>query len=145
MNGGPEVRPRIVVCEEGCGHMESLRAALPQAAFEIVSCPTAEHVLEGAHERSPDAILVRSNGGCGAGAGIGAGALRVLRRLHPHVPLVILSEGTSLEWLRQAQHLRPIFFVLEPLDPIELRDTIEAVIAQRARRSPTQPRGRALP
>jgi hypothetical protein len=40
---------------------------------------------------------------------------------------------------RLAQEFRPVFFVLEPLDPDELRDTIEAAITQRSKRNPTQP------
>jgi hypothetical protein len=58
--------------------------------------------------------------------------------MSPRSPLVILSEGASLEVQRLAQEFRPVFFVLEPLDPDELRDTIEAAITQRSKRNPTQ-------
>jgi DNA-binding NtrC family response regulator len=139
MHGRPASLPRVAVCavapEGQGGWSELLRTALPNRAFEVFSCATPERLLEGSAERAPDAILYRPDPSRGADPEV----LRALRRVHPATPLVIVSEGTSLDALRRAQEFRPVFHVVEPLDPLELRDVIDGAIHQRARRYPAQP------
>jgi DNA-binding NtrC family response regulator len=134
MVADPGSRPRVVICECGCGRTEALRAALPEAGFDVLTCGTSEDLLEASLQRAPDVVLCQ----LGTASGVEAAVLRLFRRMSPHSSLVILSDGASLEVQRLAQEFRPVFFILEPLDPVELRDTIEAAITQRAKRNSTQ-------
>ena len=127
----PESRPtssqkqlkRILVCCNGS--TDSLYEALPDASFEVVICPTSESMLEEALQRPPDLILCRQ----GDQPTVDPATLRLLRRLAPGTPLVVLSESTSLPALRLAQEFRPVFFVLEPSEPAELREIVVSILA----------------
>lgn len=114
---------RILVCCNGS--TDALCEALPDASLEVVACPTYEAMLEEALQRPLDLILCRQ----GDRLVVDSAALRLLRRFAPAVPLVILTESTSLPALRLAQEFRPVFFVLEPSEPAELRDVVRAVLA----------------
>ncbi len=127
-------RPRIAVCDCHCGRTEAVRAALPEAGFEVVPFGTSEILLERSLQRAPDVMLCRLGARCDVDPGI----LRLFRRISRGAPIVVISEGMSLKARRLAQEFRPIFFVLEPVDPVELRDTIDAALAQRTKRNPTR-------
>lgn len=113
---------RILLCSDG--RTDALREALPETSFEVVACPTSESMLEEALQRPPDLILCRQ----GDPPTADPAALRLLRRFAPGAPLVVLTESTSLPALRLAQEFRPVFFVLEPSEPAELRDILRAIL-----------------
>jgi DNA-binding NarL/FixJ family response regulator len=127
--------PRLLVCEYGCGRPEALRAALPEAGFEVVSCATPEILVERALQRAPDIILYKLGDACQ----IDAGVLRLLRRLRPRTPIAVLSGRPSLEAQRMTQEFRPIHFLLEPVDPAELVHIADASSARRAKLSSVPP------
>jgi DNA-binding response OmpR family regulator len=112
--------PRVLVCGCGCECPDVLRDALPEANFDVVSCTTPEALLERTLQRAPDLILCQF-GGIG---GDGMNMLRLIRRMLPETPLVLVSEGTSLEGRRLAQDLRPVYFLLAPWDGEELKEVI---------------------
>ena len=114
---------RILVCCNGC--TDALREALPEPSYEVVACPTSETMVEETLRRPPDLILCRQ----GTDATADSATLRLLRRIAPGTPLVVLSESTSLPALRLAQEFRPVFFVLEPSEPAELREIVRAILA----------------
>ena len=114
---------RILVCCDGC--TDALCEALPDALWDVVGCPTCETMLEGALRRPPDLVLCRQNVETAAASA----TLRLLRRITQEAPIVVLSESTSIEMLRLAQEFRPVFFVLEPSEPAELREVIRAILA----------------
>ena len=115
---------RILVCGCGCGCPEVLRDALPEASFDVVSCTTPESLLERTLQRAPDLILCqfgeRSEGG--------TNLLRLIRRFLPDTPLVLVSEGASLETRRLAQDLRPSYFLLAPWEGAELREVVTSFL-----------------
>ena len=124
MNAMTEHRPkRILVCCNGS--TDALCEALPDASLEVVACPTYEAMLEEALQRPPDLILCRQ----GDRPAVDPAALRLLRRFAPGAPLVVLTESTSLQALRLAQELRPVFFVLEPSEPAELCEVVRSILA----------------
>ena len=124
MPGPTEEKPkRILVCCNGS--TDTLCEALPDASFEVVTCPTFETMLEEALQRPPDLILCRQ----GDRPTIDSAALRLLRRFVPGTPLVVVSETTSLPALRLAQEFRPMFFDLEPSEPAELCEVVRAILA----------------
>ena len=117
-------QPRILVCGCGCGCPEVLRDALPEASFDVVSCTTPETLLERTLQRVPDLILCQV-GGMSEG---GTNLLRLIRRFLPETPLVLVSEGASLETRRLAQDLRPSYFLLAPWEGSELREVVASFL-----------------
>lgn len=114
---------RILFCSNGC--TDALCEALPDPSLEVIASTTCETMLEEALQRPPDLILCRQ----GTPGTADPATLRLLRRLAPDTPLVVLSESTSLEALRLAQEFRPVFFVLEPSEPAELREILRSILA----------------
>ena len=123
-------RPHVVILECGCGRPEALRAALPEAGFEVVSCATPESMLETSLQRAPDLILYQ----LGFGPRVDAGVLRLLRRAYPNAPLVVISPEPSLEAQRRVQEFRPISFLVQPVETTELRDVVGAALAKQGAR-----------
>jgi len=117
-------KKRIVVCECGCGRPEPLRAALPDAGFEIVSCATPEVLLETILQRPPDLLLYQLGAECSEDVGV----LRLARRSSPRLPFIVVSESPSLRAQRLIHELRPIYFVIAPVEPGELRELIQAAL-----------------
>ena len=134
-------KTRILVCCNG--RTDALCDALPDASLEVIACANTETMLEEALQRPPDLVLCRQD----ANGVVDPMALRLVRRLAPGTPLVVLSESTSLQTLRLAQEFRPVFFILEPSEPAELREVVHAVLASRragrGHGSDTHSRGRA--
>lgn len=116
---------RILVCSNG--RTDALCEALPDPSLEVVACSTCEAMLEEALQRPPDLILCRQ----GTPGTADPATLRLLRRLAPDTPLVVLTESTSLQALRAVQEFRPVFFVLEPSEPAELCEIVRAILASR--------------
>jgi DNA-binding NarL/FixJ family response regulator len=133
---------RVLVCCEG--RTDALCEALPDTSYEVVACPTSETMVEETLQRPPDLILCCQ----GTDPTVDSATLRLMRRLIPDAPLVVLAESTSLTALRLSQELRPVFFVLEPSDPAELREIVRSILASStsAKRKPSDAitRGRAL-
>ncbi len=129
MIASSQPRPRLLVCEYDCARPESLRAALPEAGFDVDFCATPELLVERSLQRAPHVILCRLCAACQVNTGV----VRLLRRLHPRTPIVLLSERASLDAQRLVQEFRPIHFLLEPLDPSELNHIAQASISNRAK------------
>ncbi len=129
---------RILVCVCGCGGPDILRDALPEATFDVVSCTTPEALLECTLQRAPDLILCQ----LGSIGGDGTNMLRLIRRFLPDTPLVLVSEGTSLEARRLAQDLRPVYFLLAPWDSKELEELVGSFL--RSAPAPPAPHGRLV-
>jgi DNA-binding NarL/FixJ family response regulator len=123
MNTTSEQPKRILVCCNGS--TEALCEALPDASFEVVACATSEAMLEEALQRPPELILCRQSDRFV----VDPATLRLLRRLAPGAPLVVLTESTSLPALRLAQEFRPVHFVLEPSEPAELAEIVGSIVA----------------
>ena len=117
-------RPKrvLVLCN---GSTDALCEALPDASLEVVACATSESMLEESLQRPPDLILCHQ----GDRPTVDLPTIRLMRRLAPAAPLVVLTESTSLPALRMAQEFRPVFFVLEPSEPAELREVVRSILA----------------
>ena len=102
----------------------------------MVSCTTPEALLERTLQRAPDLILCQF----GDFGGDGTNMLRLIRRILPDTPLVLVSEGTSLEARRLAQDLRPVYFLLAPWDSEELKEVVGSFLPPAP--APSASRGR---
>ena len=61
--------------------------------------------------------------------------LRMLRRLIPDTPLIIVARDATLEMERMFREYRPLFVAVPPWDRAELREVVRAIRAHRAKKS----------
>ena len=104
---------RILVCCNG--RTDALCEALPEPSYEVVACPTSETTVEETLRRPPDLILCRQ----GTDPTADSATLRLLRRIAPDIPLVVLSESTSLP-PRTNGNIVPTFFSPVPSRPMPI-------------------------
>jgi len=129
--------PSVIVFENGPNGEPSLADALAGSPCEVCAVSTTEGLVDavasGRHqavlfsfcpERDDDLV-----------------ALRLLRRLAPTFPLIIVASHASLEVRRLIQPLRPIYFAPRPVDPAELCEAVRDACV-RPKRDPAEPRPR---
>jgi len=62
--------------------------------------------------------------------------LHLLRRIAPALPMILVATTPSLETQKMTQELRPIYYVVRPVDRAEIHEAIAAAIAPRGQRPP---------
>ena len=78
-------------------------------------------------QRPPDVLLYQLGSGCE----IDTGVLRLVRRWFPRLPLIVISEDASLEMRRLVQEFRPMYSMIQPMEPRELRELVEVALGRR--------------
>ena len=81
--------------------------------------------------RVPDAVIYALRADCREDLGV----LRLMRRAAPDVPLVLLAAEDSLDTRKLTQSLRPIYYVVSPLDGAELCEVMRTAVSRRGRAS----------
>jgi DNA-binding NarL/FixJ family response regulator len=100
---------------------------LPGEGLELVPCESGEATLNEVIKRAPDAVVYW----IGPNGWEDIGMLRLLRRLCPKVPLVVVVKESTLSLRRQIQMLRPIYYGVWPLEPGELAGAVRAAVQNR--------------
>lgn len=120
---------RVVLQVAAAPAEPSVRAVLEAEGFQPVSCADGRALLEEVMHRAPDAVIYALRPDCREDLGV----LRLMRRAAPDVPLVLLAAEDSLDTRRITQSLRPIYYVVCPVDEAELRDVMRTALARRGR------------
>ncbi len=116
------MEPRIIVYESAATADPPLRSLLPDCGCRPVGVDSAEALLDEVTHGLPRLVIFS----LAPGAQDDLVALRLLRRVAPDLPLVIVASEASLEVRRLIQTLRPVYFAVLPLDPEEIREVILA-------------------
>lgn len=113
---------RVVVC-----HMDLAdeRAMLP-GDLDLVSCEADDSVLDQVALHHPDAVVYELREGSAADLAV----LKLLRRIAPRTPFVVVGGEESNVWETPAD-LRPLYYTPRPVEKDELRGTLENALAQR--------------
>ncbi len=127
----PDLRrmPRVLVCEHTRASEAPISAALRAVGCEAQPCGDAKILLEELVRQPADAVIydLRTDDPADLGT------LELLRRAAPAVPLVLVASEGSLVTQQRVQGLRPIFYMVRPIDGAELREVLEAALARRGR------------
>jgi DNA-binding NarL/FixJ family response regulator len=118
---------RVVVCDplqDECG--ESC-APLQSGTLQLETCVDGEHLLEAVIGNAPDAIVYCMRSDIDADLAV----LHLLRRILPDAPLILLAREGSLATQRAVQALRPVYYMVAPVDAEELREAVESVVGRR--------------
>ncbi|HEU4333299.1 MAG TPA: hypothetical protein VFT32_02275 [Candidatus Eisenbacteria bacterium] len=130
--GTHPVRPalRVVMCACGTQGAETLGEMLEADGCITVRCSNHETLLEELVRAPVDAIVF----GFAPSCSLEPALLRMIRRLHPDVPLVIAAPNATLEMERMFRDYRPLFVAVPPWERSELRDVVRAIRSHRARK-----------
>jgi DNA-binding NtrC family response regulator len=132
MNVHPAKPPlRVVLCACGTSGAETLGEILEAEGAVTVRCSSHESLLEELVRHPVDGIVFGFAPPCSAEPAL----LRMVRRLHPETPLVIVAHDASLELERMFREYRPLFVAVPPWERSELRDVVRAFRAHRARKN----------
>jgi DNA-binding NtrC family response regulator len=122
------VVPRVVVCESCLDPQDPALTRLADDGFEVVHCRNCEDLLQQSISRRPAAVICQVRAQSIQDVGI----LKLLRRVHPDVPLVLLSTEASLEMQRTVQPLRPTYFAVIPIEEHELSEAVRGALGKAA-------------
>ena len=105
-------------CQEAEEH------ALLEEDLSFVCCDDSEEMLVEAVLHPPDVVVCEVRPGSVADLAV----LRLLRRVAPRVPLVLVGEGPALEW-DSAADLAPLYRATLPVEECGLRDAVHHALA----------------
>ncbi len=114
--------PRVIVFEAAADGEPSLARMLTAGGCDVTAAATpgalADAVASGRHQAVLFALV--------PGRSDDLVSLRLLRRVAPEFPLIIVANDTSLDVRRLIQTMRPIYFAARPVDPEELCEAVRA-------------------
>lgn len=112
--------PSVIVFEAGTNGEPPLAGVLASGGCEVCATSTAESLVDavasGRHRAVLFALCPERDDNLVT--------LRLLRRLAPGFPLVVVANHASLEMRRLIQALRPVYFAPRPVDPEELCEAV---------------------
>jgi DNA-binding response OmpR family regulator len=128
--GGREaVPPRVVLCERDPAGTTPIYLALQTIGIEPLRCRDLKALLEEAAQHCPDVVICD----LAVGSREDIFLLELLRRVAPVVPLILVASEGSLVTQRLVQGLRPMYYMVGPVEGPELQEAVEAALARRAR------------
>jgi two-component system, OmpR family, KDP operon response regulator KdpE len=133
----PEVRRRVLVCDDEPQILRALRVILRDAGFEIIAAETAQEALDRAAVRPPDAAILDLMLPDGSGVDV----CRELRRW-TDMPILVLSAVGDEDAKVQALEAGADDYVTKPFGARELVARLQAAL-RRAPAGATEPIVRA--
>ena len=112
--------PSVIVFEAGTDGEPALADVLASGGCEVCATSTTDALVDAVASGRHQAVLFALH----PSRPDDLAALRVLRRLAPDFPLIVVAGDASLEVRRLIQPLRPIYFALRPVDPEELCEAV---------------------
>lgn len=121
---------RAVFCSCAAPGADALAQFLENEGCVTVHCASHESLLEEVVRSPLDAIVVGFSPPCSLEPAL----LRLIRRLQPETPLIIIARDATLEMERMFREYRPLFVAVPPWDRGELREVVRAIRAHRNRK-----------
>ena len=112
--------PRVIIFEAGTNGEPPLAGVLAGSGCEVCATSTTEALVDAVASGRHQAVLFALS----PERADDLVALRLLRRLAPEFPLIVVASHTSLEVRRLIQPLRPIYFAPRPVDAAELCEAV---------------------
>jgi len=122
---------RVVLCACETAGAVALGKVLESEDCITVPCADHEALLEELVRRPADGIVVGFAPPCSTEPAL----LRLVRRLHPDTPLVIVARDITLDMERMLREYRPLFVAVPPWERSELRGIVRAIRAHQARKA----------
>jgi DNA-binding NtrC family response regulator len=114
--------PRILVCEDCLDRSDPALTRLASDGFEVHHCADSEEMLEEVVARRPVAVIYQVHPESHQDLGV----LKLLRRVAPDLPLVLLATEGSLTTQRLFLGLRPTYYAVLPVEATELSEAVRS-------------------
>jgi len=130
MDGPPKIqameRERILLVDDDKGLLQLLKIRLGAMGFTVTTCPSGEDALVEARRQSFDLAItdLRLTGLDGLAL------MEELRRIHPDLPVVILTAHGSIPSAVEAMQKGAYGYLTKPFDDKELAVHVEKALAQ---------------
>ena len=124
--------PSVIVFENGTNGEPPLADLLAASGCDVCETSTTEALVDAVASGRHQAVLFAFR----PERDDDLVALRLLRRLAPGFPLIVVASHASLEVRRLIQPLRPIYFAPRPVDPDELCEAVRDACLPPKRESP---------
>jgi DNA-binding NarL/FixJ family response regulator len=121
-------RHSLVVCGAHPGHGEAVVAELAEFGYDVHHCADEESLVEAAASVRPRAIVYELQHQLSVDLAI----LALVRRIVPHVPLIVVACGHRDQAERGLESLHPTVLEHDPVDRGELLQAVQRAI-QRSR------------
>jgi DNA-binding NtrC family response regulator len=125
--------PSVIVFETGANGEPPLAGLLAASGCDVCATSTTESLVDAVASGRHQAVLFAFR----PERDDDLVALRLLRRLAPAFPLIVVASHASLEVRRLIQPLRPIYFAPRPVDPDELCEAVRDACLPPKRESAT--------
>lgn len=122
-----------VICSSCLDADEPALLALERHGYRVGRCADPAALVECVMTNGADLAIVRLRGQ--ATDGDQMAMLRLLRRVAPELPLVVIGEGDSIVAERAVRALQPKYLALAPADPQELVEAVRGALARTAKRT----------
>ena len=113
---------RVIVCHLDRAEQRALNAT----NVDLVSCDEEASLVEQIAVYRPDAVVYELREGSDADLAV----LKLLRRMAPATPLVVVGDDEGPRWETPAD-LRPMWYAAKPVEADALRGTLENALAHR--------------
>jgi DNA-binding NtrC family response regulator len=123
-------RARVVVIEDDIDAAATLLEELVGRDYEVLTATTAKEGLEVVDACRPDVVLLD----VALPGRSGPGLLAVLGRLHPWLPVIVVTSTIDARVLAQVAECKPFHLVHRPYDVDALDRLVAAAASERARR-----------
>lgn len=122
---GRRARSRVVLVDDDSSLRKLLRLTLPPASFEIAEASDGNVALELVEAQSPQLVLLDWNMPNVSGADV----LKTLKARHSTLPVIVLTVAADQRTCAEA--LGADAFLTKPFSPLELLETVTALVADR--------------
>jgi DNA-binding NarL/FixJ family response regulator len=112
---------RVMLCH---GRPAEEQALLSEKNIEVLVCDDSGSMLNEVAVHHPDVVIY----GLRRGSEADLAVLRLLRRIAPHLPLVVFGEEDQPAWTTPPD-LRPLYYTPLPVEEKDLQGTIENALA----------------
>ncbi len=119
-----EPRRRILLVDDEPSLLRIFHTALQIYGYEVAGCTSASEALERLGHESFDLVISDVNmPKCG-----GLELLQMIRRLHPKVPVFVMTGRPSAEVESRAAEYGAFRYLIKPIMPANLRSAIESAL-----------------
>ena len=126
--GAAPPAPRVLLCERDPAGAWPIDSALRSLGLEPVRCADPRALIEEAVRRPPGVVICELSPCVSEDVAV----LELFRRVAPAVPLILIAAEGTLETRKLVLGLRPMYYMVGPVEAAELREAVEAALARRA-------------
>ena len=119
-----DAKHRILLVDDEPALLRIFHTALKIYGYEVVGCTSASEALERLGQQKFDLVISDVNmPKCG-----GLELLQMIRKLHPEIPVIVMTGRPSAEVERKATERGAFRFLVKPIMPANLRSAIESAL-----------------